>query len=75
MNKSTLAKYIKHCRKKLGLNHSQFAELLGKKRSTITKYESKDLAIQIVPPATIFADIQIAVGDFKEPNYTNNDVF
>ena len=49
-----IAKFIKDKRFQLGLTQEELAKLIGKKRTTVTLYESG----KIMPPANILIMIQ-----------------
>ena len=54
MTSMDIAKNIKEKRIRLGLTQTALAKLIGKKRTTVTHYESG----KIIPPANIFIMIQ-----------------
>ena len=49
-----LKDYIKNLRKKLNLTQEGFAELIGKDRTTVARYESGD----VIPPGNVLLEIQ-----------------
>jgi transcriptional regulator with XRE-family HTH domain len=54
MTPMDIPKIIKNKRIQLGLTQTALAKLIGKKRTTVTHYESG----KIIPPANIFIMIQ-----------------